>query len=80
MTRAFRVPMLALALSGCTVDTATDDDDSALPAERCGPEAAVGLEVGLCAPDFTLPDRYGAPFSLHKQRGKVALVDISAIW
>jgi len=44
------------------------------------PDCPVGLEVGDCAPDFTLPDRLGTPFTLSQQRGKVALVDISAVW
>ncbi len=49
-------------------------------AAPCGPDADVGLEVGQCAPDFTLPDAAGQPFTLSRQRGKVALVDISALW
>ncbi len=65
-----------LLLSACagseSVDTA--------PVAPCGPDAAVGLEVGDCAPDFTLPDRGGQAFTLSAQRGKVALVDISALW
>jgi cytochrome oxidase Cu insertion factor (SCO1/SenC/PrrC family) len=56
----------------------TDRGDAA--AEVCGPGADIGLEVGQCAPDFTLPDAAGQPFTLSAQRGKVALVDISAVW
>jgi len=48
--------------------------------EICGPDAPRGLEVGMCALDFTLPDADGVPFTLSAQRGKVALVDISAVW
>ena len=40
----------------------------------------MGVTVGDCAPDFTLPDQFGADFTLSDQRGSVALVDISAIW
>lgn len=46
----------------------------------CGTEAPTGVQVGMCAPEFSLPDRNEVSFSLHAQRGKVALVDISAIW
>ncbi|RME27909.1 MAG: hypothetical protein D6798_03595 [Deltaproteobacteria bacterium] len=60
--------------SGPGLDTA---DGTAAP---CGPDVPTGLQVGDCAPDFTLPDANGAPFTLSDQRGKVALVDISAVW
>jgi hypothetical protein len=46
----------------------------------CGPEVETGLAVGDCAPDFSMPNRDGVAFTLYSQRGKVALVDISAIW
>lgn len=58
-------------LAGCTAET---------PPAGEGGACDVGLEVGECAPDFTLPDRFGTPFTLSQQRGKVALVDISAVW
>lgn len=61
------------------VDPSTSGDDSAT-AEPCGAGADIGLDVGQCAPDFTLPDSTGADFTLSDQRGKVALVDIAAIW
>ena len=32
------------------------------------------------SPDFTLPDSTDQPFTLSSLRGKVALVDISAVW
>jgi len=48
--------------------------------QACGPDAPTGLSVGECALDFTLPDSTGEAFTLSAQRGKVALVDISAIW
>ena len=55
-------------------------DSAAADSERCGPDAEVGLEVGLCAPEFVLPDSTGQDFALSSMRGKVALVDISAVW
>lgn len=49
-------------------------------ASSCGPDAGTGLTVGMCAPDFSMPNRDGVAMTLYSQRGKVALVDISAIW
>lgn len=79
-----KTPLVALTLlAACGADTPQEQEqdtfDSAAE-EPCGPAAPTGLSVGECAPDFTLPDSTGAAFSLHAQRGKVALVDISAIW
>ena len=68
---------LPLALAGACAPPDDLDPDAA---EGCGPEAEVGLEVGLCAPEFTLPDREGTPTSLSSFRGGVALVDLAALW
>lgn len=73
------------ALGACTQPEPSDpviavDDTDQEEEAVCGPSAELGLEVGQCALDFTLPDRYGQPFTLSSQRGKVALVDISAVW
>jgi cytochrome oxidase Cu insertion factor (SCO1/SenC/PrrC family) len=57
---------------GCANPTTTEPS--------CGPDVETGLAVGDCAPDFSMPNRDGVPFTLYSQRGKVALVDISAIW
>lgn len=48
--------------------------------DPCGEGAEVGLEVGMCAPEFRLPDSEGVMTSLGSFRGKVALVDIAALW
>jgi cytochrome oxidase Cu insertion factor (SCO1/SenC/PrrC family) len=61
----------------CVLGLACTDEAEA---ERCGPDADVGLEVGLCAPEFTLPNGQGELVSLSSFRGKVALIDISAVW
>ncbi len=58
----------------------TPDDTAELPVAGCEEGAPVGLEVGLCAPDFSLPDADGVMTRLSSFRGKVALVDISAVW
>jgi cytochrome oxidase Cu insertion factor (SCO1/SenC/PrrC family) len=56
---------------------ATSSDTTGLD---CGPDVETGLSVGDCAPDFSMPNRDGVEVTLYSQRGKVALVDISAIW
>ena len=74
---------LALLVAGCddkTTDTEPADTAAPVTEEPCGLDADFGLAVGQCALDFTLPDSTGADFTLSDQRGKVALVDISAIW
>jgi len=48
--------------------------------EPCAEGAEPGFEPGMCAPDFTLPDSEGVMTSLSSFRGKVALVDIAALW
>lgn len=58
----------------------TDSDGDSADAEACGVDAEVGLDVGQCAPEFTMPDANDVPFTLSSMRGKVALVDISAVW
>lgn len=73
-----------LACTSAPSDQAVTDaeavDSEFTEPERCGPEAEFGLDVGLCAPDFVLPDSTGQDFALSSMRGKVALVDISAVW
>ena len=58
----------------------SDTADAPAPEAVCGVDAVYGLDVGECVLDFTLPDSTGLDFTLSHQRGKVALVDISAIW
>ena len=48
--------------------------------EPCSPGYPVGLKVGMCAPEFELPNAEGELVKLSSFRGKVALVDISALW
>ena len=43
-------------------------------------EARGDVAVGKMAPDFTLPDVNGKPFTLSSLRGKYVLVDFWASW
>ena len=73
----------ALLVAGCdeeATDTEPTDTAASVTEDACGPDADFGLAIGQCALDFTLPDSTGQDFTLSDQRGKVALVDISAIW
>jgi hypothetical protein len=60
-------------------NSATNTTDTGEPL-ACGSDAAISLTVGMCAPDFSMPNRDEVVVTLYAQRGKVALVDISAIW
>ncbi len=75
-TRSFSLALLAACGAAATDDSGTAPDEAPV----CGPDAPTALQVGACAPDFTLPDSHGEPLTLSDQRGKVALVDISAVW
>ncbi len=72
--------VILLGSSACSAAPATSGADDPAPEARCGPSADRGLDVDMCSLDFTLPDRSGEPFTLSSLRGKVALVDISALW
>ncbi len=70
---------LALALACGSPAAETGGADIADTGGAC-PLDGGAVEVGRCAPDFTLPDAAGEPFALSSTRGRVALVDISAVW
>ena len=40
----------------------------------------IGLEAGMCAPEFLLPNTEDEMTSLSSFQGNIALVDISAVW
>jgi hypothetical protein len=72
--------LVALLLSGCAdestdsvdaTDLATADTTSATPVEDC----EVGMRIGRCPGDFSLPNSAGELISLHEQRsGRVAVI------
>ncbi len=45
-----------------------------------GGEKETGIEVGLYAPDFTLPDKDGNNTTLSTYQGKMVLIDFWASW
>lgn len=73
-------PLLAACTGPASKDSGPQPGSDSGDVDVCGPTAERGLEPGQCALDFTLPDAAGRPFTLSDQRGKVALVDISAVW
>lgn len=76
--------VVLLWAAGCAeplgIDAGTDTGPDTETQERCGDGSEVGLEVGMCAPEFMLPDTEGVVTTLSSFRGKVALVDIAALW
>jgi cytochrome oxidase Cu insertion factor (SCO1/SenC/PrrC family) len=77
------VMIAGVLVGGCGESLVADPADTRGQPEvgmGCEEGALIGLEVGLCAPDFTLPDSEGVLTSLSSFRGKVALVDIAALW
>lgn len=82
-----RIAVLATCLAttvGCPQGGVVDPGDAAGTETGedlvCDSNTPTGLGVGQCAPEFSMPNRDNVEFSLYAQRGKVALVDISAIW
>ena len=78
--------LISLPLLACTPQSAgTPAPSTTRPVAIDSPHACDvgqprGLEVGDCAPESALPDRTGEPVQLSSFRGRLALVDISAIW
>lgn len=62
--------LLPLMWFGCAAPADTGPSDS----------CDEGLDVGQCAPAFTLPDAQGVPWSLESHRGEVVVVEISGFW
>jgi hypothetical protein len=74
-----RITLLLATGLGCANPNAMDTSTGSATTV-CAPDVETGLAVGDCASDFSMPNRDGVEVTLHSQRGKVALVDISAIW
>lgn len=54
--------------------------DAFAQSQSQGPEMQQGLPVGTMAPEITMDDPAGKPFSLSSLRGKYVLVDFWASW
>lgn len=75
--RAFAVVVLGasfVSVAGCA---SSAHQPSAPPADAA---PATGIEVGQLAPDFTLNDSDGRAVRLSDLRGKVVLIEFSAMW
>ncbi len=70
--------LLAVALVGLLATQACTPSSQAVPGGR--QEAAVGVNVGELAPDFTLNDLQGNPVALSDFRGKTVFVNFWATW
>ena len=71
------IAMTLWLTSGCGPSKVADDTGEPRGCDEGAPE---GIDVGMCAPEFNLPDSEGVMTRLSSFRGKVALVDISALW
>ncbi|MEO6813360.1 MAG: AhpC/TSA family protein [Ginsengibacter sp.] len=54
--------------------------DQYATAQEANPQGGSAIVAGQMAPDFTLPDVDGKPFTLSSLRGKYVLVDFWASW
>ena len=63
-------------------DGGTTDTDTGVTTPVVGPcdGRVVGTQVGECAPDFALFDRFGVEHSLYDYAGDVIALDVSAMW
>ena len=88
-----RTALLLVLATGCTepdgketgdtdTDTGEDTGDTGdTHAATCWDGVGeVGIEVGDCAPDFTLVDGEGTQRSLSEHAGDIIIVDCSAMW
>lgn len=82
MKRKILGPLCVSVFLGCSASWSGDDPTASATEGPgpCEPGSTTGLEVGMCAPDFALPNAEGSEVKLSSFRGKVALVDISALW
>ena len=58
----------------------TKQFDQVIAAQQQAAPQGGGINAGQMAPDFTLPDMEGKPFSLSSLKGKYVLIDFWASW
>ena len=66
--------LTAILLTACMPEPTEFDAQAAADTPACTTE---GVEVGECAPDFTLTDQNGEPFSLADTAGLTVMSDFS---
>lgn len=69
---------VAVALAACT--TPIEDDDGLGGTEPDIVNDSCAVEVGRCAPDFSLPDTTGALVALSERGGQRVILVGSAMW
>ena len=74
--------LLGALLAGCAGPVSLDsgNDEAVTAASSTDVDCEVGIAVGDCAPDFTLPDADGANVSLSDFPDKLILINCSAEW
>lgn len=85
--RIATTPSLLLALAACSAPMSTDPTASdptsgpvTTPTVPVDGECPVGIDVGSCAPDFTLLNADGTPVSLSDRVGDRLVVVGSSLW
>ncbi|HUJ79385.1 MAG TPA: redoxin domain-containing protein [Nitrospiria bacterium] len=79
--RLATVGMVGLALYGMIWNGCTEQASSGATKEGAArPQAAMGVNIGLRAPDITLPTLKGDNVNLASLKGKVVLVNFWATW
>ncbi|MEO6683751.1 MAG: TlpA disulfide reductase family protein [Ginsengibacter sp.] len=63
-----------------SIDQVTKQLEQIATAQQQAMPQSGGINAGQMAPDFTLPDVDGKPFSLSSLRGKYVLIDFWASW
>ncbi|NBO69044.1 MAG: TlpA family protein disulfide reductase [Bacteroidetes bacterium] len=82
-TKLLLIIVASIALNACLDDNKPDADDSILPKNQEVQETVqtpTPVDIGSKAPDFTMNDINGNPFTLSSLKGKVVMIDFWATW
>ncbi len=71
---------LAMALAGCTAGTPNETSDTDIGTDSNDGSCSIGLDVGDCPPDFTLPSTSGGDVTLSMRGGERVILVGSSIW
>ncbi len=75
ITAAVVFVVLGAMVSGCGSSRSSPDDPGA-----SAKQPSIGVAIGDLAPDFLLDDSTGNAVRLSQFRGKVVLLEFSAMW